>query len=272
MQTRQLSFVAVAACVLVLGCQQAPPDQEAATRIDLRAALTQSSVSAVGVAVAPDTGRWIVFDEQTGLFEVDASGNASVVVSMDAMPDPGVDIRYPFTDVVALGQGRFAVTAIGDGFLLDVGRQTMQQHFCYVPEDLPSDLDQRANAVAYDPATNQLLAQPQSFDPATDTLVASQIARYDGVSGADLDWYGIDTNFLAGGMAVEAEGTVLLGAGSKLFRYDFTSYTLSEIDELSRFGVSSIDGLAIDSAGSSLLIVDDELDELVELKLAQLAD
>ena len=48
--------------------------------------------------------------------------------------------------------------------------------------------------------------------------------------------------------------------------------TSDRYDQLSRFGVSSVDGLAIDTVSGSLLVVDNSRDELVVIDLQQLAD
>jgi len=266
------AFALVAASSLVIGCQSDLPEEEPTARIDLRSALNVGAVSAIGVAVAPDTGAWVLFDEQSGIYELDAAGSATMVMDVGSIPSPE-GIRYPFTDIVALGQGEFAITAIGDGFLLNVAEGTLTQHFCYVPDGLPAEMDQRADALTYDSERQVLLAQPQTFDAFSGDLVTSQIAIYDRVTGTDLEWHDVgDATFIAGGMVVEADGNVLLGEGSNLHRFHMPTRTMFTIDTLSRFGVGSVDGLAIDRNSQSLLVMDNTHDELVVISLNQLGD
>ncbi len=273
MNTRYLSpFALLAGSLLALGCQtEQPPEEEPTTRIDLRQQLDRGSVSVIGVGIAPDTGARIVFDEQSGIYEIAADGTTSKLLDMAAMPDPEVEIRLPFTDMVAMGGGEFAVTAIGDGFLLNLGENTLKQHFCYVPDALPVELDQKTEAVTYDAERQLLIAQPQTFDTLDGAIWGSQIARYDRVTGTDLEWYDLpDREFLAGGMVMDSDGTLLLGANAILHRFDFDSRQLVEVDDLGRFGVKRIDGLAMDHDAGRLVVVDNKRDELIEIELTQL--
>lgn len=73
-------------------------------------------------------------------------------------------------------------------------------------------------------------------------------------------------------MAVEANGSVLLAAGSTLLRYDFASRAMSEVDELARFGISTVDGLAINTRRGSLLVVDNDQDQPIEISFDLLAE
>ncbi|MCX5747460.1 MAG: hypothetical protein NT062_33770 [Proteobacteria bacterium] len=132
--------------------------------VDLRAALATPDATPVGVAVAPD-GERFVFDETRGLFQLDALDRATLVVALDALPAPsdGPPVVLPITDIVALAPHLFAITAIGDGFLLDTAAMTLQQHFCYVPDSLPQNLTQRTDAIAFDAAHDRLYAQPRTL-------------------------------------------------------------------------------------------------------------
>lgn len=258
---RPASRLAVLAS-LAAGCTS-PPTEEPSGRLDLRAAMGERDVQPVGVAVDP-TGARYVFDETAGLYQVTATG-ATMILPMAAMPDPGVELRPPFTDLVAVGPERFAITALGDGFLLDVGLRTMQQHFCYVPDELPVEQDQRTDAVTYDPDTRLLHAQPRTFD-AEGVLIASQVASYDAVSGVDVAWYDVPRELAAGGMAMVPGVGLVVGAGSELLA--FADSGLTPLDDLARFGVASISGLAVD--GTQLLVLDDRTDALVTIDLAAL--
>src|SRR5687767_2158393 len=156
----------VATCMVSgFGCaDDSPPPIDPLARTDLRALLGVQTPDAVGVTVEPDGDRLFVLDSNAGLFAIDALGAATLVVGMDAMPDPGVEVRRPYTDLVALGGNRFALTAIGDGFLLDIAANTQQLYFCYEPGFEPDENTQRTDSVTYDAGRDLIIAQPQTFD------------------------------------------------------------------------------------------------------------
>ena len=161
-------------------------DADARTRVDEAKAAVASAMSDVAKARASlarvgweadryaakslgeavKTGKTCVLDDAAGLYRVAPDGTAALVRALAALPTPDVPVRPPFTDVVALGDGRFALTAIGDGYLLDLGADTMRQYFCYEPGGFPEDEEQRTTAVTYDPVAARLYAQPRTFDAA----------------------------------------------------------------------------------------------------------
>ncbi|MBK9036518.1 MAG: hypothetical protein IPL61_35600 [Myxococcales bacterium] len=255
--------------VIATACSEPAPPEPVVARVDLRAALATADASPVGVAIDA-AGARLVLDEQAGLWRVDAAGHATLVRALGALPDPGVPIRPPYTDLVALGDARFALTAIGDGFLLDLSADTMQQYFCYEPGGFPDDEEQRTAAVAYDPAAGRLYAQPRTFD-VDGNLLRTELASYDSATGVDLSWRALPGQFDAGGMVALGGDALLLGAGDQLHRYDFATFTLTPVDDLGRFGVTAIDGLAIDPVAHTLVVVDRTRDELIEIALADLA-
>jgi len=190
---------------------------------------------------------------------------------MADMPDPGVAVQLPFTDVAALGDDKFALTAIGNGFLLDLLLQRLTLHFCYEPGDFPEDQRQATSAVTYDLEDNRLYAQPQTFLSGVEDPSASQIGAFEGTSGFDLQWYDLPRpDFRAGGMAIAPDGGILLGAGSTLYRFDPVAGFLATADDLGRYGVGQIEGLATDPIAGTLLAIDASNDQLVEIRLADL--
>lgn len=253
------SLALAAACT---GAEPAPPQ-----RLDLRAATGIPILTPSGVAVDA-TGARFFFDEGYGLFRLDGDGAATMVMARAAMPDPGVVVRPPFTDMVALGGGRFALTAIGDGYLLDTVLGTMRRYFCYVPDGLPEPYDQRTDAVTYDPIAKLIYAQPRTFDEAGG-LIDSQVATYSFETGADLMWSSVPQDIAAGGM-VKLPGVdeLLLGNGSELLR--FANGGVTVVDDLARLGVGAIDGLALD--GDRLLVLDGPGGALHTLDLASIVD
>lgn len=254
---------------LAAACGDTEPSEPVAARVDLRTAFAAADASPVGVAIDADGAR-LVLDEQAGLYRIAPDGQATLVRSLAALPDPGVPIRPPFTDVVALGEGRFALTAIGDGFLLDLPADTMRQYFCYEPGGFPEEQEQRTSAIAYDATAGRLYAQPRTFD-GDGNFLRTEVASYDSATGADLTWRALQGEFSAGGMVALGGDALLLGAGRELHRYDGTTFVLSPIENLGRFGVTSIDGLAIDPIAHTLVVVDRSADELIEIALADLA-
>lgn len=238
--------------------------------LDLRAAMqTTSDISPVGLAIAPD-GKRFVFEETAGLYRLD--GDVAVaVVPMSAMPDPGptAQIKLPFTDLVAISPNVFALTAIGDGYFLDTSAMTLQQRFCYLPEGTPVSLTQRTDGIAYDAANAKLYAQPVTYD-AAGVFQYAQVAGYELETGNDVEWFTTGNDVAATGMIVIPEVGLVLGQGSRLTRFDKATSQSILLDDLERFGVRSIDGLAIDAAAGTLVVVDKATDTVFDIELARI--
>jgi hypothetical protein len=238
--------------------------------IDLRAAMSSADVNPIGLALGADGARF-VFDENLGLARIEANGTATIVVPMSALPDPGplVPVQFPITDVVALAPNQFALTAIGDGYLLDISEMTMRQYFCYLPDGTPTSLQQRTDAVTFDPVSQKLYAQPITTD-LNGVFVQSQIAAYDRETGVDLEWHAAENDVAATGMAFVPNVGLVLGQGSRLTRFDLANNTSFEVADLDSFGVRSIDGIAFDEAARKLVVVDKEVDALIDIALADI--
>lgn len=257
--------------VSLLGCaDERPAPAPGSGRLDLRAAMqTGADVSPVGIAIDPD-GHRFVFEATGGLYRLDGD-RAVAVVPMSAMPDPGpaAPLKLPITDLVAVAPNVFALTAIGDGYILDVAAMTLQQRFCYLPVGTPPELTQRTDAVAYDAASARLYAQPVTYDAAGVTQYA-EVAGYDLASGTDLEWHTTRSDVAATGMVSIAGFGLVLGQGSRLSRFDPATSLPVPLDDLERFGVRSIDGLAIDPATGALVVVDKQADAVFDIELSLL--
>jgi hypothetical protein len=264
--TRWLSPLGLSLLLAACGSPPTEPEEPLA-RTDLRAATGQADARPVGVTVAGDGTRFVL-DEQAGLYRMGLDGSAQLVLAIGDLPG-AAEVRWPLTDIVALGPNLFALTAIGDGFLLDVAERTMARHFCYEPGGFPTDQEQRTNALAFDPATDRLYAQPRTSEDGV--LVRSELAMFARPNGADLRWDPLPDDVDAGGLAVlPGADALLLGAGGRLLRFDLATSRLTTVEDLRRFGVTTIDGLTLDAAAQTLLVLDGADDELIELDLAQL--
>jgi hypothetical protein len=178
-------------------------------------------------------------------------------------------VQFPITDVLAIGPNQFAITAIGDGYRLDVAAMTLAQYFCYLPDETPVSWRQRTDAIAFDPVSNRLFAQPVTRD-LNGTFIKSEIAGYDFASGVDLEWHQVDNDVAATGMVFVPGTGLVLGQGSRLTHYDLATETTTEVANLAQFGVRSIDGLAVDATAGTLVVVDKETDKLVDIELARI--
>jgi hypothetical protein len=226
-------------------------------------------VSPAGVTVDHDTGRRFVLDSARGLYELSSDGSLTVVLALADFPAADVPVRSAFTDVASLGNNQFALTARSFGYLLDLDAGTLTRFFCYVPPMMDEEMfDQSTLSLGLDPVSGVLYSQPQTLDLMNgEQVVASQVGRFDAVQGADLSWFDFrDTSFLAGGLAVLDSDTLLLGVGSRLFRYGFEGDPVADAD-LRSLGVASIDGMAMDAGTGTLLVVDAEQDRLIEVRL-----
>lgn len=245
------------------------PTEPVARRVDLRTATGLATPRPVGIAIDP-AGDRLVLDQDAGLYRVTPDGRATRVRALSELPDPGVPIRPPYTDLVALGDGQYALTAIGDGFLLDLGADTMRQYFCYEPGGFPDDQEQRTGAVGYDAATGKLYAQPRTFD-LEGALLRNEVASYDRVTGRDETWRALPMDLDAGGLYAPGDGGLILGAGTRLYRYTYADFSLTEVDDLARFGVGAIAGLGHDPTTGTVTVLDGARGELVEVARADLA-
>ncbi len=244
-----------------------PMPEQPVGRVDLRPLFgTTDDLRPIGVAVGANGARYVL-DERLGLYQLDAT--AIEVVSMAAMPTPDEALVLPLTDLVALGPDVFGVTAIGDGFLLDTAKSTLQQHFCYLPEGTPVELTQRTDALTYDPDRGLLFAQPVTFQP-DGTRVSSQIAAYQRDTGTDVAWYTIPVDVTATGM-VMIDGELVLAIGTELARFDSGTSTLTDRIDLGRYGIEAIDGLAYDATNQRLVVADATTDAVFEVPRANLA-
>jgi len=239
------------------------------SRIDLGRALGDVDITPVGVTVDPNSGRRFIIDSTKGLFELSVTGTASRIWD-------GQAARYVwfvgtgFTDVAALGDDRFALTARSFGYLFDLAADTLVQHFCYLPADMAGEfpeLDQQTDALTYDPETSRLLAQPQTFNVVTEERTASQVSTFDLSSGADLDWLDLgEVEFLAGGMVADSYDVVLLARGSEIFRYSLSAAERVKLPvDLSLYGIDAVSGMAKDTVHNTFLFIDAVDNELVEL-------
>lgn len=234
-------------------------------RVDLRAELGAADVAPIGVARAGE--RTFVFDDALGIHELGGG------LAIATMPDPGVEVRFPFTDLAWLEGDRFVVTAIGDGFVLDAAAGTLERRFCYEPNpgdpgSQPwTDAEQRTDAVAVAPGAGLIYAQPRTDRLSDGARLGSAIATYDAPTGAVLAWRELDPSFTARGMVL-AHDQLLLASGSTLYGFDLEGGVLSERTDLARFGARDVTGLAID--GTSLVVVDAGTDQLIELDRAAL--
>jgi hypothetical protein len=261
--------IALAIAVLsAAACAEDPPDADPVFT-DLRAALDAPDLAVIGVTIDPDDNARYVLDESLGLYRL-TDTVATLVVSIADMPVPDVPFESAFTDVAALGDDRFAITAKNDGYILDLTTNTFGQHFCYVPGDLPYDEDvhQMTHSVTYDPSAGLLYAQPQTFGVDSGLLLASEVGQFDLATGEPLAWASMpDIEYIAGAITLEQTGVVLLGNGSEVARWTITDGQMGATTDLGRFGIERIEGLAVDRENETLLVVDGASDELVELPL-----
>lgn len=249
-----------ATLALAAGCaEQQPP-----APVDLRAATGHADLRPSGIAVDPTGARYLL-DDHLGLFRLGAGGAFDLVLARAAMSDLGVPAAAPLTDLVAIGPGRFALTALGEGYLLDLGLGTLHPYFGSGPDARADGHDQRTDAVAYDADARLLYAQPRTFD-AGNHLLASQVASYSLATGADLQWFDVTDDVAAGGMAkVPGVAGLVLGVDTGLCLLFLDD--VDEVIDLAPLGIVGIDGLALDRAAGTLLVVDGDAAQLLELEL-----
>lgn len=267
----------LALALLLPACAETPAELLESHPLSIVSGVDSSS--AVGITVAPDTGITYVLDPAVGIIQVDLSGEGGQfsaepvnIAPIGDWPVASTPPRSGWTDIVALGADRFAVTAQTQGFLLDLDEQTLTQHFCYVPgfveeEDMLPVIDQITDSVTYDLDRDLLYAQPETFDPATGEVSRADIGMFDGATGQDLSWTEIqDTEFPAGGIALDGDGNLVLAYGDRLETRSLDDGEVSMADtDLSQFELQSVAGMARDPATGHYLLIDPASDQLVRI-------
>ncbi|MFZ9889358.1 MAG: hypothetical protein ACO3JL_17835, partial [Myxococcota bacterium] len=119
-------------------------------------------------------------------------------------------------------------------------------------------------SLGYDRETGAFVAQPRTFDEESGQLLAAHVATFDAAWGTEQGWFALpETELLAGGLAVETEGAVLLGQGTSLLRFQVTSRALEAVVDLAGL-VKDISGLAV-TPEDELLVLDGDGDQIVVL-------
>ncbi len=252
-----VSFFALMGCSDSTGtAAPSSPPPPSVQRVELEVALGSSLAGAVGVTVCPTTGVVYLLDAGLGLYSMTDDLEFEQVATPETLYRVNPSSLY--TDVAALGDDKFAITALNDGFLFDLKTGSIQQHFCYVPGFLiigPTPPMQLTDGVAFDPITQRIIAQPVTIDAQTRTAINSEVGTFPITGGEGNDWHPIpDPQFLAGAIAVDAQGMLWLGRGHELFRYDLDTNVMELGGSLEPFAVDTIVGMAFD--GDRLLVVD----------------
>lgn len=267
------------ACPLLLLACTAPdaPEQEqeleeSIVLVDFRQAMDSPSVDVVGVTIRPDTGQRYVLDSARGIYEVDSQGEVSLVRALSDFPIPDQELQSEFTDIASLGGEQFALTARNEGYLLDLGANTLTRHFCYLPDDLDDEeVYQVTHSVTFDSESQQIYAQPQTFSLFDDSVFASSIGQFAQSNGDEQTWYPLEEiDYIAGAIASMGNAELVLAQGDTLRTFDLAHQVLSGGISLEGYSISDITGLAVDASSKSILIVDGASQKLVALPLAVL--
>lgn len=266
MNIPQLVTAAALTSLLLSACSDPTVSMEPSGTTDLAAAMGVADASPVGITVAPDTGDRYVLDEWHGLFRLTDDG-AELVLALPDFPEADVWPTSNWTDIVALGDDRFALTAVSDGYILDVSASTLMQHFCYEPgwEEWETSYE-LTTSLGFDVESNSIIAQPQTIasTDSGESAVGAAVGVYDANLGgaAPEQWYSLpDANFIARGMAVENSESILLveeDGGIHRFTMDESGpERLGTLQQVSQIGGATLDG-------DTLLVVDAGSDQVLE--------
>jgi hypothetical protein len=243
-----------------------PPASEQASTLDLARRMPPDA-QLVGVAITP-AGKRYVLDQRSGLYEVN---EAAATLRFNTTGLAGIEL----TDVVALDESRFALTAENDGFLLDLDSGQLSTYFCYLPALPPDDpannpggtagsasmvpttpvsgplsisqtlrmqgveVSQRTESVAFNPDTKQLFAQPLTIRLDTGAVAGSELFIFDEGGAEPVQVLSMsEASFVAGGMTTLGN-RLLLGSERSIFEQLWSG---------TRARLATLDG-AVDIAG-----------------------
>lgn len=223
----------------------ATPSPKVVTRTDVGKMLGVTDGSPVGITVTPDTGELVLLDANHGVYVLQEDRTFRLAMSNEDL-HAQID-AFAFTDIAALGSNQFAITAPGDGFLLDLNAGTIVQHFCYVPGSwINVNLwTQTTNSVAFDTTTGRIVAQPVTIPINGWQPVDAQVGTFPITGGEGDDWHSIESSeFLADAISCDLNGLLWLVRNNELYTFDLDTDELHFEQSLDRFGTELIVGMA----------------------------
>jgi len=250
-----------------------PKPDDSPKVVDLRSQIGAADVEVVGVTISPDTKKRYLLDSSRGIFELSEEGTAYLLIALEDFPDADELIQSEFTDIAAMGANRFALTALNEGYMLDLTANTLVRHFCYLPDVLQeSGVYQMTHSVTFDARSGYIFAQPQTFSEQDDSVIASSIGRFAESNGEEQQWFALtDSDYIAGALSTTPDGHLALGNGNTLSLFNLDTNKLGSPISLVNYGVTDIVGMTIDAANEKILIVDGVSDKLIEVPLALLS-
>jgi len=253
----------------------------------------------VGVALddRDENAQPYLLEAHAGLYQLTGSGaqlvfdlRASRVINGTGDGSPPTELTDVVFDSLRSGEQRaptFLLAAENDGFALDLRLPYLDSYFCYLPgtfEPLPAPgpsvsqelrqqgiaVVERAEAVALNPITGQIFAQPRTLRLDSGAVAGSELFVFDTAGGTPIGTWRLEREeFAAGGAAFQLGGlNLVFGFGSDLY---FVGNWGSDVVHLLHLeGVEQITGLAA-RANGDLLVLDGPKRRLLEVGLQQLA-
>ncbi len=262
-----MMFLARLAPVLVLslavGCASDPqpdpePQPDIATDHFTLASLGLGPMRASGMARDARTGNLWLLVPARGLVEITAKG---AFVSEIKYGEKGLrQTGLAFNDVTVLDNGKFALTANGEGYVYDPAHQTLEFFFCLVPSFEPIQMVNEA--ITYDDATGRIFVAPAYYDSSGESrrLTRALLAQYSGSDGAALVEHDVmASGVVAKGLAWDAESRGVWALdGAKLTFFTQDGQTDGRTIQLT--GIESGAGVVL--AGDRFWVLDGYDDEL----------
>lgn len=214
----------------------------------------------VGLTMDPVTGARYVLVDDLGLFQIRRQGPRRIATERQLIGGSG-----EMTGIAAMGNGQFAVTVPGVGYLYDGSTRSSGPYFCYEPGSglwdsfetgdtffNTSQLDgsEITYGLGYDPLLEQIVAQP--YRPGQDRSFMGTWRQSTG--GQPFTWTELDEDLVAGGLTVTGAGRYLLGIGSEIHALQMWDTTTTLVADLGDRGVTEITGLHLDVRTGTLLV------------------
>lgn len=256
MKTFTRIAVAAAVVFVAIACsEEAAPEVKTIDQFTL-ASLGQGDLRATGMARDSRTGNMWLLSPGVGLIEVSPKGQ---LVSQIRFGEKGL-AENAFNDVTMLADGKFALTANGEGYLYDPKAERLEFFFCLVPSFEPIEMVN--DAITYDEASGRIFVAPVYYDTSSGErrLIRALLAQYAGADGAAL----VENDVMAAGVVAKglafdpATRGVWALEGSRLTYFSADGKTDGRVLELA--GIENGAGVTFD--GDRMWVLDAADNEL----------